>query len=64
MDADKINIENLSQDELFEIFESIPSDDESVCDDFDLLDEQDNILTVEVNNYKINFFFSKPLFYQ
>jgi len=52
MSLDKINIEELSQDELFEIFESIPSDDDSICDD--LLDEDENAYTVEVNNYKIN----------
>lgn len=55
MSLDKINIEELSQDELFEIFESIPSDDGSICDD--LLDEDENAYTVEVNNYKINQFF-------
>lgn len=51
MSLDKINIEELSQDELFEIFESIPSDDDSIDD---LLDEDENAYTVEVNNYKIN----------
>ncbi|XP_008189097.2 piggyBac transposable element-derived protein 4-like, partial [Acyrthosiphon pisum] len=44
MSLDKINIEKLSQDELFEIFESIPSDD-SIC--YDLLDKDENEYTVE-----------------
>lgn len=52
MSLDKINIEKLSQDEHFEIVKSIPSDDDSICDD--LLDEDENAYTVEVNNYKIN----------
>ncbi|KAL5237065.1 hypothetical protein ACI65C_004475 [Semiaphis heraclei] len=52
MSLDKINIEELSPDELFEIFDSIPSDDDSICDD--LLDKDENAYTVEINNYKIN----------
>lgn len=54
-----VDIQNLSQDELFEIFESIPSDDESICDDYFLLDEQEEIWSAEVNNYSIYLFYFK-----
>lgn len=46
---DVIDIENVSQDELFEIFESIPSDNESIANDEDFLEDKGFINVLKYN---------------